>query len=336
MLIPALLIFLASVVLTGLIRRYALSQQVLDIPNQRSSHTTPTARGGGLAIVLSFLGALIWLTITHDLPGTWVAGLGAPFLVAVIGFCDDHTHVPARWRFLTHVAAALLALYCLNAIPAGVSGLNPFAQLSWAGVALLILLLVWLLNLFNFMDGIDGIASSEALFVAWGLAGFLCSVDLNLCLAAVALGLAAAGFLVWNWPPAKIFMGDVGSGFLGLLLGILILMAARQTPVLLFCGVILFGIFAVDASYTLLVRIATGQVWYAAHCSHAYQRAARQYGHLRVLMACWLINLCWLLPIAVLVFLQPVYAWLGLLISYAPLLALAYFFKAGQIPHNSL
>ncbi len=331
MLIPVLTIFLVSIVLTGLIRYYALTHQVLDIPNQRSSHSKPTARGGGLAIVMSFFGGLILLFLQHDLPGAWFAALSAPLPVAIVGLLDDHAHIAARWRLLVHISSAASALFFLYGWPETIApnAENPFISITWLSFILLTVLLVWLLNLFNFMDGIDGIAGSEAMFVSWGLAGLLFSVNQQLAIAAFMLGVAALGFLVWNWPAAKIFMGDVGSGFLGLLLGILIIMASRQSPVLLYCGLILFGIFVVDASYTLSIRALTGQKWYEAHCSHTYQYAARQYGHLRVLIACWLINLFWLLPIAVLVFFQTDYAWLGLFISYLPLLALAGFFKAG-------
>jgi len=115
-----------------------------------------------------------------------------------------------------------------------------------------------------------------------------------------------------------------------LLLGILILMAAQQAAVLLYCGLILFGIFLVDATYTLLNRFFSGQKWYDAHCSHTYQRAAKRYGHLKVLLSCWVVNLFWLLPISYWVFLQPNYALLGLVSAYLPLIFLAYRFKAGQ------
>jgi Fuc2NAc and GlcNAc transferase len=138
------------------------------------------------------------------------------------------------------------------------------------------------------------------------------------------------GFLVWNWPKAKIFMGDVGSGFLGLLLGALILMASQQLPVLLFCGLILFGIFVVDASFTLFVRFFSGQKWFEAHCSHTYQRAAKVYGHLHVLLACWTINLLWLLPFSIFIFFYPANAFFGLFLAYFPLIYLAFYFKAGQ------
>jgi len=323
--------------LTGLIRRYALAKRVLDIPNQRSSHTVPTARGGGLAIVMAFFCAMLFLHTTQGLNLSVVAAWSATLLVAVIGFCDDHAHVPARWRFLTHLVAALLVLFFLQGfpwlwLPSPVDALlqRGMLNLGWLGYPLGALLLVWLLNLFNFMDGTDGLAASEAVFVSAALAGYLYFLDKDLFSIALNLMAAALGFLLWNWPKAKIFMGDVGSGWIGLALGVLILLAAQQAAVLLYCGLILLGIFVVDATYTLLYRVGSGQKWYEAHCSHGYQRAAKRYGHLAVLLASWAINLCWLLPISLLVFKHPHYALVGLGLAYLPLLYLAYRFKAGQ------
>jgi Fuc2NAc and GlcNAc transferase len=332
-----LLIALAAFLLTGLIRYYALNRNVLDIPNQRSSHTVPTPRGGGLAIVLAFVYAVLSLKLTQQIDDRIFALLATTLLVAIIGFCDDHAHVPARWRFLTHLLTAMWVVWLLGGFPLLLVP-SPmdwvlkrfFIDLSWIGYPLAVVLLVWFLNLFNFMDGTDGIASSESLFMSLALAGYSYYLDqtlLNLC---IGLAGASLGFLVWNWPKAKIFMGDVGSGFLGLLLGVLILLSAQQAAVMFYCGLILFGIFIVDATYTLLVRMFSGQKWYDAHCSHTYQRVAKRYGHLTILLACWLINLFWLLPSSYWVFLHPSHALIGLFIAYAPLVFVAYRFKAGQ------
>jgi len=202
--------------------------------------------------------------------------------------------------------------------------------LGWLGYVFGALWLVWFLNLFNFMDGTDGIAASESSFMSMVLAGYAYYVDQSLLYICLTLAAASLGFLAWNWPKAKIFMGDVGSGFLGLWLGLLILMAAQQAAVLLYCGLILFGIFLVDATYTLCVRFIGGQKWYDAHCSHTYQRAAKQYGHLRVLLVCWLINLAWLSPLSLWAFIHPSHALFGVAAAYLPLIYLAFRFKAGQ------
>lgn len=337
MLLYILLITLAAFLLTGLIRYYALKRNVLDIPNQRSSHSIPTPRGGGLAIVLAFMFAVLWLRSIQQLDQRILALCGTTLLVAGIGFCDDHAPVPARWRFLTHLLTALLIVWLLGGFPLLLVpspmdwALKRFViDLSLAGYPLAVVLLVWFLNLFNFMDGTDGIAASESLFMSLALAGYSYYLDSTVFALCIGLAAASSGFLVWNWPKAKIFMGDVGSGFLGLLLGVLILLAAQQAAVMLYCGLILFGIFIVDATYTLLVRMLSGQKWYDAHCSHTYQRAAKRYGHLPVLLACWLINLLWLLPLSFWVFLHPSHALAALLIAYVPLLFMAYRFKAGQ------
>ena len=336
MLFHFVLILLVSIALTGLIRYYALSRKLLDIPNQRSSHTLPTPRGGGLAIVLAFIFAMLLMFFMQHQDAKILTVFISTLLVAGIGFCDDHGHVPARWRFLTHLLAASWVMIFLHGmplvlLPAPLDWVlhRSIVDLSWLGYAIGVFLLVWFLNLFNFMDGTDGIAASESLFVSLALAGYLFYLDQVLCLLAINLAAASLGFLAWNWPKAKIFMGDVGSGFLGLVLGILILMAAQQAAVMLYCGLILFAIFIVDATYTLLYRFCSRQKWYDAHCSHTYQHAAKRYGHLPVLLTCWVINLCWLLPISFLVFLHPAYALVGLLFAYTPLLYLAYLFKAG-------
>ncbi|WP_347988050.1 glycosyltransferase family 4 protein [Methylomonas sp. AM2-LC] len=337
MLIHFLFVFIISLLLTRLIRYYAVARNVLDIPNQRSSHSTPTARGGGLAIVLVFYSACVYLFLTAQISSAWFYSFSATLLVAVIGFCDDHTPIASRWRFLTHLCSAFLALYFFNGLPLLLIP-EPFASLlgsstlimGWLSYIPLVIALVWILNLFNFMDGTDGIAASEAVFVSAALAAYLLNIDTSLFMVSISLTAAALGFLIWNWPKASIFMGDVGSGFLGLVLGILILLASQQLAVLLYCGLILFGLFIVDASYTLLVRIKTGQKWYSAHCSHTYQRVAKLHGHLTVLKMCWAINLLWLLPISWLVFLHPTAALLGIFIAYLPLFAIAHHFKAGQ------
>ncbi|MBA4287968.1 MAG: glycosyl transferase, partial [Pseudomonas sp.] len=244
--------------LTGALRRYALARSLIDIPNARSSHSVPTPRGGGVAIVVSFLLALPLLA-GMDLiawPMAW-ALLGAGAGIAVLGFLDDHGHIAARWRLLGHFAAAIWALFWLDGLPPLV--MFSFAvDLGWFGHALAAVYLVWLLNLYNFMDGIDGIASVEAICVClggallYGLLGFAGSTQPTEFVVLLLLAAAVAGFLFWNFPPARIFMGDAGSGFLGITLGVLSLQAAWFAPQLLWSWLILLGVFIVDATFTLL------------------------------------------------------------------------------------
>ena len=333
MLTPALLlsaVLLLSWGMTGGLRRYALQRNVLDMPNQRSSHSVPTPRGGGMAIVMSFLLALLvalalgWLALEPAM-----ALLGAGSLVAVIGFLDDHGHVPARWRLLVHFTAAIWGLYWLGGMPPMKLG-DTSIELGWLGSMFGAVYLVWLLNLYNFMDGIDGIAGVEA--VTCCLSAVLICILLGSWQAALlpaALGLAAMGFLIWNFPPAKIFMGDAGSGFLGLILGLISLYMTWLEPQLFLAWLILLGVFLVDASITLLRRFVRGEKVYQAHRSHAYQHASRQYGkHLPVTLAVAAINLFWLTPLAVWVALDG-NAWLALPLAYVPLVCLALKYRAG-------
>ncbi|WP_230411840.1 MraY family glycosyltransferase [Denitromonas iodatirespirans] len=324
------LIVVGAFFLTGRLRRYALARSLMDVPNARSSHVAPTPRGGGVAIVLCFLGVQPLLVALGALnsAGAWAIG-GAGALVALIGFLDDHGHIAARWRLLAHFGAAVWALVWLQPlgiVPAGVSG-----SLSGVLMVLAALYLVWMLNLYNFMDGIDGIASVEAICVCVGgaLLYWLHGASAA-ALVPLSLGGAVLGFLVWNFPPAKIFMGDAGSGFLGIVLGILSFQAAAVSPSLFWSWTILLGVFVVDATYTLLRRLFRGERVYEAHRSHAYQQASRRAGrHLPVTLTVGALNLLWLLPVAVCVALGLLAGWVGVLVAYLPLVFLAVRLRAG-------
>ena len=256
--------------------------------------------------------------------------------MAAVGFRDDHGHIAARWRLLAHFSAAGWSLFWINgAPPLDVSG--GAIDLGWLGIGLCALYLVWLLNLYNFMDGIDGIAGVEAVTVSVcaGVLGLWALPASPVTMAPIALGAfllaaAALGFLVWNLPPARIFMGDAGSGFLGLTLGVLSLLSAWQAPVLFWCWVILLGVFVVDATVTLLRRLVRRKKLYEAHRSHAYQFASRKLGtHKPVTVAVAMINFLWLFPLAGAVAIGLINGPVGLLIAYVPLLGLALHFKAG-------
>ncbi|WP_409313966.1 MraY family glycosyltransferase [Pseudomonas putida] len=320
-----------SFVLTAVLRWYALSHSLLDIPNARSSHSRPTPRGGGLAIVLSFLAALLILWGLKGIStADCVALVGAGGMVATIGFMDDHGHIAARWRLLGHFAAAAWALFWLGGWPT-LTVFGVHLTLGWVGSGIGLLYLVWMLNLYNFMDGIDGIAGVEALCAClgacllYGLAGHFSAVWAPLLLA-----LSAAGFLLWNFPPARIFMGDAGSGFLGLVLGVFSMTAAGLGGELFWSWLILLGVFIVDATVTLMRRLCRGEKVYEAHRSHAYQYASRYFGrHLPVTLGVLAINLGWLLPIALAVSYHHLDGGVGLLLAYAPLVVLAFRFHAG-------
>lgn len=319
-----------SFILTGLMRRYALSRQLLDRPNERSSHSAPTPRGGGIAIVVAFVASL---TAAADASATTTLALiGGGVGVAVVGFVDDHGHIAARWRLLAHFACASWILYWIG-VPR-LEWMGDTANLGFMAAVLAVLYLVWMLNLYNFMDGIDGIAGVEAVTVGAGgtavywVAGMPMGSDAVL---PALLSAASLGFLLWNFPPAKIFMGDAGSGFLGLMLGALSLQAAVARPVLLWCWLVLLGVFIVDATVTLVRRLLRGERVYEAHRSHAYQHASREFGaHRPVTLAVAAINLCWLIPWAMAIASGLVEGLVGLVAALVPLLALALRFRAGN------
>lgn len=336
LLLPLLLVlgvFLAARWLTGQFRSYALARRLLDLPNARSSHAVATPRGGGVAIVLTTLVALSVLGTLSALTWPHVWGLlGGGALVALIGFADDHGHIAPRWRLLGHFAGASWVLAWLGGLPP-LPILGFVLAPGWMGHIMAVIYLVWLLNLTNFMDGIDGIAGVETITVSLGgtLLYLVAVPGITQWLAPLVLASATLGFLVWNWPPAKIFMGDAGSGFLGLMLAALSLQAALVAPALLWSWVILLGAFVVDATATLLRRVARGEKVYEAHRSHAYQHAAQRWGaHLPVTVAVGAINLCWLLPIALLVALRSLDGLLGVFIAYAPLIAGVLWLRAGK------
>lgn len=262
---------LAALAITVLLVRgaiaYAHRRGMLDQPGQRRSHTLPTPRGGGIGIVLACLVAVSG--VLWSFPGAWpqrvILGIaGALLLVAAIGWWDDHRPL-RQWPRL---AVQLLA-----------TGWFSCALLMGEGMAwvpLLVLAGGWSINLHNFMDGIDALLAQQAMFVAVGLACLAASID-QPALAGAGFAVAAAclGFWCFNRPPARIFMGDVGSGSVGLLLFVLSAMLWRTGPWLLWPALILSSSFISDASLTLLNRFLRGRRWYAPHREHLYQWLVR-------------------------------------------------------------
>ena len=315
---------LASWLLTGAIRRYALARSVLDVPNQRSSHTVPTPRGGGLAIVAVVLAATVLAGAAGALPMAQALALGGGgAMVAAIGWLDDHRPIPAAGRFAVHVAAAVWAVAWLGGMPQLELGALRLG-LGAVGALLAVAALVWLTNLYNFMDGIDGLAGGEAAAVG-GVGGALLWAAGERGLAAVALAAAAAaaGFLLWNWQPARIFMGDVGSGFLGFLFGALAVASERAAGPPALVWILLLGVFVVDATLTLFRRAARRERLHEAHRSHAYQRAVQSgWPHARVSAAVLLLDAL-LAALAAAAWLRPAWA-LPCFAAGAALLLLAY------------
>jgi UDP-N-acetylmuramyl pentapeptide phosphotransferase/UDP-N-acetylglucosamine-1-phosphate transferase len=279
-LLPALLCFLAiaaaSFFMVGRIRGWLLSRQILDIPNQRSSHAVPTPRGGGLAVViLVLLTALIWTLATQN----WRQGLvfsAAGLVVAIVGWMDDVRSLPARLRFLVQGLASLLCILGLGYFHSIHIPLLGELRLGWVGLPVTLLWIIGLTNAFNFMDGIDGITGGVA--AAGGLGWMILSVltsglrsDLAFWLA-LAVTAASIGFLGHNWHPARIFAGDVCSTFLGFTFAVLPLLSSDAGGDAFLVGTAVLWVYILDTGLTFLRRLIRGEAVFSAHRTHLYQR----------------------------------------------------------------
>jgi Fuc2NAc and GlcNAc transferase len=299
---------IASYGLTIAVRWVVLRQGVMDEPNLRSSHTRPTPRGGGLAIVIVFAMALSigWVCLGVISSALAKAVLVGSLLVAAVGYVDDRSDLSATVRLSVHVVAVILAFSVTGGLSYSQGGPAPLAVQFMAGLACL-----WFLNLFNFMDGIDGIAATEAVFVSMAAAMLLSRLDAppELLYSWLALSGASFGFLFHNWPPARIFMGDTGSGFLGFVIAILLVASTQVPGFSLWVAIILVSAFGADATVTLVRRMLRGDEWHRPHRSHAYQRLSRRWGrHLPVTLLYCAVNLVIILPCAAAAVAAPEYA----------------------------
>ena len=324
--------FLLAFAMTYFMRAYALKKNIIDNPNERSSHSIPTPRGGGVAVVCSYLLALAVLIYSQQLSVyIGLTLMAAGFVVALLGFLDDRGHINSMLRLAIHFLVAIGVVISLGGF--GEVTIFNGVQLGFIANIVAVLFLVWLLNLYNFMDGINGIASVEAITTTSSMA--MLYYLLNTSLNSDLLWLLAAcvfGFLLWNFPKAKIFMGDACSGFLGLTLGILALIALKENLALFCAWIICLGVFVVDATYTLIKRVLSGYKMYDAHRSHSYQILSRKWGsHTPVTLAIAAINLFWLFPIAYITTTEQwVYPEFAVLIAYSPLILIAIKLKAGK------
>jgi UDP-N-acetylmuramyl pentapeptide phosphotransferase/UDP-N-acetylglucosamine-1-phosphate transferase len=246
------LAWVLSAILVRLIRAWAEQKAILDHPNERSSHTAPTPRGGGIAIVLITLaGSAFWMTPRFAIVAA------AALVIAIVSWIDDLRRLPAALR---------LGVQILAALPVAIL----FTPMVWAPLALV--WIVGLTNAYNFMDGIDGIAGGQAVVagLAWAWFGMATQQPLIAMIGLLIAG-SSAGFLMHNWQPARIFMGDVGSAFLGFTFASLAVMAWPNLR-LVAAGVLVVWPFVVDASFTFLRRALRRERVMEAHKSHIYQR----------------------------------------------------------------
>ncbi len=295
----------------------------LDQPNHRSSHCRPTPTSGGIGFVITFAGFVLFLFSWRLINLNDLLLLSSATLLAVTGFVDDLKSLSIRARLIAQVAACAFVVITLDGDP--VFTLSETLQVGGVLAKILILAgLLWLVNLYNFMDGIDGLAAAEAIFFSLSFSLFT-FVGGNHQVSIIALGLASSlcGFLYFNLPPAKIFMGDLGSNYLGFVLGVIGVLGIVSEAVNVWTILVLLSVFIIDSTTTLIARMRAGLVWYHGHNSHAYQYAARKWkSHGKVVALVCVINIFWLLPLA---WLTTLYEEAGLLLTglaWTPLVVL--------------
>jgi Fuc2NAc and GlcNAc transferase len=290
------ILFLASCFLTLCFKIYAEKRGLMAHPNERSSHEIPTPNGGGVV----FAGLWILYVFYNYLTGTinlhhltlFVSG---PFLVTLVGFLDDHREISVFWRFFIYLFAATIGVFTLSGNFTSLMMGRYLIQLGAFGPILAVLAIFYSINIFNFIDGIDGIASLEAIFI-FGVGGYLLYHAGGYTLAFMSWGVVAVvlGFLVWNFPlpRAQIFMGDVGSVFLGFLVAIFALAGERWYQVPSLFWVMLYGVAIFDPTMTMIRRMLNKEQWWLGHRKFAFQRLQNiGWSHRKILAGTFIINI---------------------------------------------
>jgi Fuc2NAc and GlcNAc transferase len=313
-----LIAFITSFVGTYCYRTIAIRKGVLANPNFRTLHKQSMPRGGGVVFSLVFVIAVILLgfldVVDTDLVLTLGIGGG---LASIFGFIDDVAHIRASIKFAIQSCLAVWIMICFDG--------GPLVSIDWLPVWLAWLvswfLLVWMINLYNFIDGVDGMASSGAFFICTILALILVITDgsPDLLLIFSLLAVSCVGFLLFNWPPASIFMGDSGSVFLGYCFGALIIKTTMISEISFLTWLVILGYFIGDTTTTTCIRVLKVKKWYGAHRSHAYQNLARIWdSHFKVTISVVTYHIVWLLPLAIWSSLKPIMAPLAVVLALLP------------------
>lgn len=298
---------------------------IIDRPNERSAHDKPTVVGAGVGVVLGVSVAIIGLdsqgVVVWHLPWLLMAML---FVLTAVGLIDDRYNLSSRSRLTVYFLAAAAVVSFEFSDIFGTEALLSAPSILLAGLT--IIALVWMINLYNFMDGLDGFAISQCLVVCTGL-GLLAllgpATDAALAYQCFALASAAAGLFIFNWPPARVFMGDAGAVPIGFLLGVLGLAAYRSDAALAAAWLILMMPFLVDATLTLMIRALAGHPPHIAHADHLYQRLARKTGSaLPVNLGLLMLQAVWQFPLAMLAIYSPFWMLFSVIFSAIPTLLL--------------
>ena len=273
-----LIVFVLTYFGVWIFRRWSSKRAILDIPNERSSHTEPTPRGGGVIIVIVCLFFFPILSVLSGQHIIWSYLIGA-LVVSAVSLVDDVRTISPFWRFLCHSLAAGIVIWQLQGFDKLLIPFYGTVQTGFWGNILAFLWIVWLINAYNFMDGIDGIAASQSVTagIGWLLIGTLYNFEL-IGLYGGVVAFSALGFLIHNWQPARIFMGDVGSAFLGFTFAVFPLLNRERIDNPVFDGYLpwitgfLVWFFVFDAVLTLIRRTLSGEKVWQAHRKHIYQQ----------------------------------------------------------------
>ena len=317
---------------TFIMKRFLISKGLLVIPNLRSSHKKPKPQGGGLAVIIFLTLSLFFLNILGLIEiDQFLFFLVPGLFVAFIGFLDDFIGINPLIRLSVHFFSAFIGLYIIGTFPI-ISFYDQEFDLGIVGLGIGLLYVVWMTNLYNFMDGIDGFVSLEAISVlcCFSFISYFVFSDPTFSFLLAVICSTIFGFLLLNFPKSQIFLGDVGSCFLGIITALISIHSSQNNPELFWSWLILLGFFIVDSTFTLFIRVFRKEKFYLPHSLHAYQKLTRKLkSHTKtsILLVC--VNLFWLAPIAFLVALARIEGVSAILIAYAPLIILVYKLKAG-------
>jgi len=315
-------IFFASLIFTYGYIRMARVMGPCAVPNHRSLHQKITPKGGGIVIAVVMLLGMLTLHMNHYINlDKFLMFYGIGIVVAIWGFSDDCLDINAKYRLAIQLAIALtvcMAFGGLPVLPLGFASVHLF----WAGYLIAVPAFVWFYNLNNFIDGIDGMAISAAIYCSLAASFILHFAHADqLAVLLLMLAVASTGFLVFNWPKAKLFLGESGSAYISYFFSVIILLSLHTSDITIWVWLIIFGYYVADTTATNLTRALTLPKWYLPHRSHAYQNLARCWNsHLKMLLLVLTIDTLWLFPLALLAFYNPGYAWLFAVVAYCPLL----------------
>ena len=278
------MLFILSFVLTYTVKQVAIKKALVDIPNDRSSHTVPTPHGGGIAIAVTWFAGVSYLFSIGQIEPDLFYALMVGLVIALVSYLDDLYELNPKLRFAVQLFVALAGLWFLGGLSILDFGLFAIEnQIIINTIA--VIGIIWFINLYNFLDGIDGYAGSEGIFVS--LAAFILYHDTIFVIMALAIG----GFLVFNWQRASIFMGDVGSTFLGFFFMVMAMQHFSSSSDLL-VWIVLLGLFVFDATITLFRRAINGEKLSTAHKKHAFQRVVQSgFSHQKTVLIAMGINI---------------------------------------------